>query len=187
MVLPEGAPAWTDNRAARRTEAEAAEKRKDACLARECEVALSTELPPEPGGSLRSTLPVPARRGTDAGPTTVVANSRCSDVRLQKVLVRSGSMPPTQNHERGHWRTFEMEKVSMAGLTKDSSAEPATRMAVPVWKLPQRSRRVEGRLWVGYGRSSLGQRSATSGLRLKQTEGLKARGHWTLLCHCRSR
>ena len=41
----------------------------------------------------------------------------------------------------------------MAGLTEDSSAELATRMAVPVWKLPQRSRRVEGRLWVESTRS----------------------------------
>jgi hypothetical protein len=45
-------------------------------------------------------------------------------------------------------------RARMAVSAEDSSVEPATRMAVPVWKLPQRSRRVEGRLWVDLGRPS---------------------------------
>lgn len=47
MVLPEGAPSWALDRAALWNAAELAEKRKDACVAREYEVALPAELSPE--------------------------------------------------------------------------------------------------------------------------------------------
>lgn len=45
IMLPEGAPAWMGDRAALWNAAEAAEKRKDARLAKEIEVALPRELP----------------------------------------------------------------------------------------------------------------------------------------------
>ena len=44
IVLPEGAPEWATNRAKLWNAAELAEKRKDACVAREFEVALPSEL-----------------------------------------------------------------------------------------------------------------------------------------------
>ena len=47
MVLPDGAPKWATDRAALWNAAEAAERRKDACVAREFEVALPSELSPE--------------------------------------------------------------------------------------------------------------------------------------------
>jgi ATP-dependent exoDNAse (exonuclease V) alpha subunit len=47
IVLPDNAPTWASDRAALWNAAELAEKRKDACVAREYEVALPSELPPE--------------------------------------------------------------------------------------------------------------------------------------------
>lgn len=47
IVLPDGAPEWATDRAALWNAAELAEKRKDACVAREFEVALPHELPGE--------------------------------------------------------------------------------------------------------------------------------------------
>lgn len=44
LILPDSAPAWAENRAALWNAAEQAEKRKDACVAREYEVALPAEL-----------------------------------------------------------------------------------------------------------------------------------------------
>jgi len=46
IVLPDGAPEWATDRAALWNAAELAEKRKDACVAREFEVALPSELSP---------------------------------------------------------------------------------------------------------------------------------------------
>lgn len=46
LVLPAGAPEWAADRAALWNAAEHAERRKDACVAREYEVALPSELPP---------------------------------------------------------------------------------------------------------------------------------------------
>jgi ATP-dependent exoDNAse (exonuclease V) alpha subunit len=46
IVLPDGAPEWATDRAALWNAAEAAERRKDACVAREFEVALPDELSP---------------------------------------------------------------------------------------------------------------------------------------------
>ena len=46
IVLPNHAPAWANDRAALWNAAELAEKRKDACVAREYEVALPAELSP---------------------------------------------------------------------------------------------------------------------------------------------
>jgi len=46
IVLPDGAPEWATNRGALWNAAEKAEKRKDACVAREYEVALPAELSP---------------------------------------------------------------------------------------------------------------------------------------------
>ena len=46
IVLPDGAPEWAHNRAKLWNAAELAEKRKDACVAREFEVALPSELSP---------------------------------------------------------------------------------------------------------------------------------------------
>lgn len=46
IVLPDGAPAWANDRAKLWNAAELAEKRKDACVAREFEVALPAELSP---------------------------------------------------------------------------------------------------------------------------------------------
>ena len=46
MVLPDGAPEWATDRAKLWNAAELAEKRKDACVAREFEVALPSELSP---------------------------------------------------------------------------------------------------------------------------------------------
>lgn len=46
MVLPDGAPEWATDRAELWNAAELAEKRKDACVAREFEVALPSELSP---------------------------------------------------------------------------------------------------------------------------------------------
>ena len=46
IVLPDHAAAWASDRAALWNAAELAEKRKDACVAREYEVALPSELPP---------------------------------------------------------------------------------------------------------------------------------------------
>ena len=47
VVLPDGAAEWAADRSALWNAAEAAEKRKDACVAREFEVALPAELSPE--------------------------------------------------------------------------------------------------------------------------------------------
>ncbi|MDO8250264.1 MAG: MobQ family relaxase [Rhodoferax sp.] len=47
IVLPDGAPEWATHRAQLWNAAELAEKRKDACVAREFEVALPAELSPE--------------------------------------------------------------------------------------------------------------------------------------------
>lgn len=47
VVLPDGAPTWAADRQALWNAAELAEKRKDACVAREYEVALPAELSPE--------------------------------------------------------------------------------------------------------------------------------------------
>ena len=44
LVLPDGAPEWAFDRSALWNAAESAEKRKDACVAREFEVALPAEL-----------------------------------------------------------------------------------------------------------------------------------------------
>ncbi len=46
IVLPDGAPEWATDRAKLWNAAELAEKRKDACVAREIEVALPSELSP---------------------------------------------------------------------------------------------------------------------------------------------
>lgn len=46
IVLPDGAPEWAKNRSALWNAAELAERRKDACVAREFEVALPSELSP---------------------------------------------------------------------------------------------------------------------------------------------
>lgn len=46
LVLPDGAPEWASHRPRLWNAAELAEKRKDACVAREFEVALPSELPP---------------------------------------------------------------------------------------------------------------------------------------------
>lgn len=46
IVLPDGAPAWATDRSALWNAAETAERRKDACVAREFEVALPSELSP---------------------------------------------------------------------------------------------------------------------------------------------
>ena len=46
IILPDGAPAWATDRAELWNAAELAEKRKDACVAREFEVALPSELSP---------------------------------------------------------------------------------------------------------------------------------------------
>lgn len=46
IVLPDGAPAWANDRSALWNAAETAERRKDACVAREFEVALPSELSP---------------------------------------------------------------------------------------------------------------------------------------------
>src|SRR5476649_2873948 len=46
IILPDGAPEWATDRAALWNAAEAAERRKDACVAREFEVALPDELSP---------------------------------------------------------------------------------------------------------------------------------------------
>ena len=45
IVLPDGAPEWANDRSALWNAAETAERRKDACVAREFEVALPSELP----------------------------------------------------------------------------------------------------------------------------------------------
>jgi hypothetical protein len=45
IILPDHAPTWASDRAALWNAAELAEKRKDACVAREYEVALPSELP----------------------------------------------------------------------------------------------------------------------------------------------
>lgn len=47
IVLPDNAPVWAKDRAQLWNAAELAEKRKDACVAKEYEVALPEELPPE--------------------------------------------------------------------------------------------------------------------------------------------
>ena len=47
IVLPDGAPEWATDRAKLWNAAELAEKRKDACVAREFEVALPSELSPD--------------------------------------------------------------------------------------------------------------------------------------------
>lgn len=47
IVLPDGAPEWATDRAKLWNAAELAEKRKDACVAREFEVALPAELSPD--------------------------------------------------------------------------------------------------------------------------------------------
>lgn len=47
IVLPDNAPLWANDRSQLWNAAELAEKRKDACIAKEYEVALPEELPPE--------------------------------------------------------------------------------------------------------------------------------------------
>ena len=58
MVLPEGAPAWAANHAGLWNAPEAAEKRRDACVALEYEVTLLAELPPEARRDLVAVQPL---------------------------------------------------------------------------------------------------------------------------------
>lgn len=55
-------------------------------------------------------------------------------------------------------------------MAKDLPAETTARMAVPLWKLTSRSRRVEGRLWVDLRRSRVAEwRPAVFGQKLPVT------------------
>ncbi|MEG0656484.1 MAG: MobQ family relaxase, partial [Mucinivorans sp.] len=111
IVLPDGAPKWATDRAALWNAAEAAERRKDACVAREFEVALPEELSP----AERRRLAVDFAR-------EMANREGCA---VDVALHAPGKEGDSRNHHAHILRTTR--KVGLDGLTDKLNTEKAGR------------------------------------------------------------
>ena len=111
IVLPDGAPEWANDRSALWNAAETAERRKDACVAREFEVALPSELSP----SERRRLAV------DFAKEMANAEGCAVDVAIHA----PGKEGDNRNHHAHILRTTR--KVGLDGLTDKLDTEKAGR------------------------------------------------------------
>ncbi|PLY39462.1 conjugal transfer protein TraA [Janthinobacterium sp. ROICE36] len=111
MVLPDGAPEWAKDRSALWNAAEAAERRKDACVAREFEVALPDELSPEER----------RRLAVDFAKEMANAEGCAVDVSIHA----PGKEGDSRNHHAHILRTTR--KVGPDGLTDKLNTEKAGR------------------------------------------------------------
>ena len=111
IVLPNGAPEWATDRAALWNAAEAAERRKDACVAREFEVALPDELSPA------------ERRRLAVDFAKEMANREGCAVDM--AIHAPGKEGDSRNHHAHILRTTR--KVGLDGLTDKLDTEKAGR------------------------------------------------------------
>ena len=111
MVLPDGAPEWAADRSAVWNAAEAAERRKDACVAREFEVALPDELSPDER----------RRLAVDFAKEMANAEGCAVDVAIHA----PGKEGDSRNHHAHILRTTR--KVGADGLTDKLDTEKAGR------------------------------------------------------------
>lgn len=111
IVLPDGAPEWATVRAALWNAAEAAERRKDACVAREFEVALPDELSPS------------ERRRLAVDFAKEMANREGCAVDV--AIHAPGKEGDSRNHHAHILRTTR--KVGLDGLTDKLATEKAGR------------------------------------------------------------
>ena len=111
MVLPDGAPEWATDRSEVWNAAEAAERRKDACVAREFEVALPDELSPEER----------RRLAVDFAKEMANAEGCAVDVSIHA----PGKEGDSRNHHAHILRTTR--KVGPEGLTDKLDTEKAGR------------------------------------------------------------
>jgi ATP-dependent exoDNAse (exonuclease V) alpha subunit len=111
MVLPDGAPEWATDRSAVWNSAEAAERRKDACVAREFEVALPDELSPDER----------RRLAVDFAKEMANAEGCAVDVSIHA----PGKEGDSRNHHAHILRTTR--KVGPEGLTDKLDTEKAGR------------------------------------------------------------
>ena len=111
LVLPDGAPEWATDRSAVWNAAEAAERRKDACVAREFEVALPDELSPDER----------RRLAVDFAKEMANAEGCAVDVSIHA----PGKEGDSRNHHAHILRTTR--KVGPEGLTDKLDTEKAGR------------------------------------------------------------
>jgi len=111
IVLPDGAPEWATDRSAVWNAAEAAERRKDACVAREFEVALPDELSPDER----------RRLAVDFAKEMANAEGCAVDVSIHA----PGKEGDSRNHHAHILRTTR--KVGPEGLTDKLDTEKAGR------------------------------------------------------------
>lgn len=111
IVLPDGAPKWAEDRAALWNAAEKAERRKDACVAREYEVALPAELSPAER----------RRLAVDFAKEMANAEGCAVDVAIHA----PGKEGDSRNHHAHILRTTR--KVGLDGLTDKLDTEKAGR------------------------------------------------------------
>ena len=111
IVLPDGAPEWATDRAALWNAAEAAERRKDACMAREFEVALPDEL-----------SPAERRRLVVDFAKEMVNREGCA---VDVAIHAPGKEGDSRNHHAHILRTTR--KVGLDGLTDKLDTEKAGR------------------------------------------------------------
>lgn len=111
LVLPDGAPEWATDRSALWNAAEVAERRKDACVAREFEVALPDELSPDER----------RRLAMDFAKEMANAEGCAVDVSIHA----PGKEGDSRNHHAHILRTTR--KVGVDGLTDKLDTEKAGR------------------------------------------------------------
>jgi ATP-dependent exoDNAse (exonuclease V) alpha subunit len=111
LVLPDGAPEWAADRSALWNAAEAAERRKDSCVAREYEVALPDELSPDER----------RRLAVDFAKEMANAEGCAVDVSIHA----PGKEGDSRNHHAHILRTTR--KVGPEGLTDKLDTEKAGR------------------------------------------------------------
>ena len=111
LVLPDGAPEWAADRSALWNAAEVAERRKDACVAREYEVALPDELSPDER----------RRLAVDFAKEMANAEGCAVDVSIHA----PGKEGDSRNHHAHILRTTR--KVGPEGLTDKLDTEKAGR------------------------------------------------------------
>lgn len=120
LVLPADAPAWAQDRAALWNAAEKSEKRKDACVAREYEVALPHELTPAQrkelahdfaremakaeGCAVDVCIHAPGRGGDNR-------NHHAHIMRTTRVLTPEGFGPKVATEQSGRNRREDLEQV----------------------------------------------------------------------------
>ena len=111
LVLPDGGPEWATDRSALWNAAEAAERRKDACVAREFEVALPDELSPDER----------RRLAVDFAKEMANVEGCAVDVSIHA----PGKEGDSRNHHAHILRTTR--KVGLEGLTDKLDTEKAGR------------------------------------------------------------